>query len=51
MHEIFPSRLLKFFLMKKLTEFLPENTSRVSLEERSEIIRNRNIAAHKILGL
>ncbi|MEC7810136.1 MAG: hypothetical protein VYB07_03000 [Actinomycetota bacterium] len=47
----FPQPTIKVFPYEEIDRFIPENTSRVSLEERSEIIRNRNIAAHKILGL
>ena len=47
----FPQPTIKVFPYEEIDRFIPENTSKVSLEERSEIIRNRNIAAHKILGL
>ena len=47
----FPQPTIKVFSYEEIGKFLPEDTSKVSLEERSEIIRNRNVAAQKILGL
>ena len=47
----FPQPTIKVFPYEEIGKFLPEDTSKVSLEERSEIIRNRNVAAQKILGL
>ena len=47
----FPQPQIKVIPFEEIDKYLPENTQRISLDERSEIIRRRNLAVQKILGL
>lgn len=47
----FPQPTIKVLSFEEIDSYLPESTQRVTANERSEIIRNRNLAAQKILGL
>ena len=47
----FPQPKIRVFPFKEIDRHLAEDTQRVSLKERSEIIRRRNLSVQRILGL